>query len=192
MKTLYHVSIVILTTLFFSCKNTNTEKSQNNEETPDFLKQYNLTSLPIKMKGCIADGLPLVSLDSLNADIEDGSLPYCTFKTNGDYYAVIRLGIADCTLPNLITYDKTGHVIDERELAIGYCGDGPGFHCEEFASIGKDYSIYTSDTISVASINNFGEEIKGTTESYIIYKKGRLLSSGKIVLTDTIRQKIVK
>lgn len=160
--------------------------------TPEFLKQYKHTTLPVKIKGCSSDGLPLINADSLNADNEDGTLPYCTFKANGDYYAVIRLGLADCTLPYLITYDKTEHIIDEKEISIGYCGAGPGFNCEEFAIIDKDFSIYTSDTISETNIDSLGNEIESTLRKYIIYKKGRLLESGKIQLTDTIRQILIK
>lgn len=175
-----------------SCKPSTDQVSDAISETPAFLKSYKLTTLPVFMKGCSENSysLPLVHADSLQMDEEDGSAPYCTFQTNGDYYAVIRLGAADCFLPYLITYDKTGKIIDEMSIAIGYCGSGPGFHCEEFTGIGKDFSIYTSDTISVAAIDSLGAEIKSTTESYVIYKKGRLLSSGKIELTDTIMQVI--
>ena len=182
----------ILTIIFASCGNSKNEIAQENEKTPDFLKGYISTTLPIKMKGCAEDGLPLINPDSVNADMEDGTLPYCTFKTNGDYYAVIRLGLADCSLPSLITYDKIGHVIDEKELSIGYCGDAPGFRCEEFSIIGKDFSLYTSDTIAEMNIDSLGNEIEATLRKYIIYKKGKLLSSGKIELTDTIRQILVK
>jgi hypothetical protein len=133
-------------------------------------------------------GLPLIHPDSIYSDDPGGFVPYCTFPTNGDFYAVIRLGQADCTLPYLVTYDKNGKVIDEQFIGIGYCGSGPGFHCEEFAIIKNDFSIYTSDTISEAEIDSLGQEIKSTLQSYVLYKKGRLLSSGKIELTDTIRQ----
>lgn len=137
-------------------------------------------------------GLPLINPDSLQSDNEDGTVPYCTFKTNGDYYSVIRLGLADCTLPYLITYDNKGNIIDKKWIAIGYCGGGPGFHCEEFTIIKSDFSIYTSDTISEVGIDRLGEEIESTFQNYVIYKKGRLLSSGKIELTDTLRQTLKK
>ncbi len=195
MKTCIIKIFIASTILISSCNNHTDNNVDKQTETPTFLKKYKWTTLPISMKGCFGNSynLPLISPDSVEGGIdEDGSLAYCTFKTNGDYYAVIRLGAADCMLPYLITYDGKGQIIDEKELAIGYCGDAPGYRCEEFASISKDFSIFTSDTISVTSLDSLGEEIRGTTESYIIYKKGRLLSSGKIELTDTIRQVLVK
>jgi len=194
MRTHFLKIIIASTILISSCNNIADNGSASQSEIPAFLKDYKQTTLPIRMKGCPGNSyyLPLVHPDSLEVDNEDGSIPYCTFKTNGDYYAVIRVGAADCYLPQLITYDKNGKVIDEQTIAIGYCGSGPGFHCEEFGSIDKDFSIYTSDTISVSEIDSLGEEIKGTTESYVLYKKGRLLSSGKIELTDTLRQTIKK
>jgi hypothetical protein len=161
---------------------------------PEFLKKYTQTTLPIKIKGCYmnSSGLPLINPDSIYSNNEGGFVPYCIFPTNGDYYAVIRLGQADCTLPYLITYDKSGKVIDKQFIGIGYCGSGPGFYCEEFTIIKNDFSIYTSDTISEAEIDSLGQEIKSTLQTYIIYKKGRLLSTGKIELTDTIRQVLKK
>jgi hypothetical protein len=136
-------------------------------------------------------GIPLINADSLSADNEDGSLPYCRFNTNGDYYAVIRLGLADCAMPSLKTYDMSGQLIDEKGISIGYCGGGPGFHCQEYAEIKNDFSIYVSDTISEAELDSLGEEIKETLTTYVIYKKGKLLTTGKIELSDTIR-KILK
>lgn len=194
MKTNFLKIIIASTVSISSCDNVSDHGSDKQTEIKNFLKEYKQTTLPIRMKGCPGNSysLPLINTDNLESDNEDGSVPYCTFKTNGDYYAVIRIGAADCYLPFIITYDKNGKVIDEQTIAIGYCGSGPGFHCEEFASISKDYSIYTADTISVTDVDSLGEEIEGTTESYIIYKKGRLLSSGKIELTDTIRQTIEK
>ena len=188
MKTLFLISIILLTTIFISCENSKNEISQTDNLIPEFLIKYKSTSLPVKIKGCSENGLPLINPDSLEADMENGTMPYCKFKTNGDFYAVIRLGLAECSLPSLITYDKNGHIIDEKEISIGYCGSGPGFHCEEFSIINKDFSIYTSDTISEANIDSLGNEIESTIRKYIIYKKGRLLESGKIELTDTIRQ----
>lgn len=181
-------SFVILTfTLFFiNCES----PSEQQKEIPDVLNGYKETTLPIIMKGCFGNTyhLPLLKEDSLANGLINNEIPYCTFKTNGDYYAIIRLAAADCYIPFLTTYDKNGKVIDETDIAIGYCGSGPGFRCEEYAIIKSDFSIYTSDTISEVEIDSLGEEISSTKQTYVLYKKGKLLSSGKIELTDTIRQ----
>lgn len=172
--------------------NTKDNPVEKQTQTPDFLKKYKQTTLPVAMKGCFGKSysLPLISPDSLTYDNEDGILPYCTFKTNGDYYAAVRIGLADCALPILITYDKDGNVIDEKSLGIGMGGFGPGYSCEEFTIIKSDFTIYSSDTISEAKTDSLGREIKGTKVTYVIYKKGRLLSSGKIELSDTLRKNL--
>ena len=166
--------------------------SKNDRPNLDFLKQYKFTTLPIILKGCFGKSysLSLIKQEDLKCDKEDGTLSYCTFKTNGDYFAVVRIGLADCALPYLITYDKNGNKIDEKFLGIGMCGFGPGYTCEEFTIIKSDFTIYSSDTISEVEIDNLGREIKATEVNYVIYKTGKLLSSGKIELTDTIRKRI--
>jgi hypothetical protein len=194
MKTHTFKIFIVSTILISSCNNFTNNHSDKSTEIPAFLQIYKWTILPVSMKGCFGDSyyLPLINQDSLISSSEDGSLEYCTFKTNGDYYAVIRLGLADCALPYLITYDKNGKVIDNKSLGIGSCGSGPGFACEEFTIIKNDFTIYSSDTISTFEIDSLGDEIKGTREYYIIYKKGRLLKSGKIELSDELKQTLEK
>ena len=193
MKIIIAFFFFVLSIVFSSCTN-NTNHIISDEQTPEFIKMYKFTTLPVTIKGCFGNSynLPLINPDSLQSDNVDGSVSYCTFKTNGNYYAVIRLGLADCALPSLITYEKNGKIIDDKPLGIGWCGSGPGFKCEEFTIIKNDYSIYSSDTICSFDIDSLGREIIGTREHYIIFKKGRLLSSGKIELTDTIRQNLKK
>lgn len=194
-KTFTYLLLFISTIIFSSCNNNSADNISDKQiQTPDFLKKYTQTSLPITMKGCFGNSfkLPLINSDSLQSDNEDGTVPYCTFKTNGDYYAVIRLGLSDCALPYLITYDKDGKIIDQKSIGIGLCGASPGFRCEEFSEIKSDFSIYASDTIAEAEIDSLGQEIKSTFQNYVIYIKGRLLSTGKIELTDTLRQTIKK
>ncbi len=194
MKTCIIKIFIASTILISSCNDVTDNNTGKQTETPTFLKKYKWTTLPVSMKGCFGDSysLPLINPDSLISSSEDGSMEYCTFKTNGDYYAVIRLGLADCALPYLITYDKNGKVIDNKSLVIGSCGSGPGFACEEFTIIKNDFTIYSSDTISTFEIDSLGDEIKGTREHYIIYKKGRLLNSGKIELSDELKQTLEK
>jgi hypothetical protein len=121
-----------------------------------------------------------------------GSIPYCTFQTNGNFIAVISLGFADCNLPLLTTFDMNGKKIDEKCICIGGCGVGPGFKCDEYMIIRKDYTIYTSDSIIENEVDSLGNNVKGTSESYVIYKEGKLLLSGKIKLSNEQRKDISK
>jgi len=162
-----------------------------------FLRKFRYSEIPITIKGCkiatspIADTFKKSDADSLYMPLS-GSLPYCTFKTNGNYFAIIYLGEADCFLPILRTFDKTGKKIDERCIAIGGCGTGPGFTCEEYMTLRKDYTLYTSDTITESAIDSLGNEIKGTETKYVLYKEGRLLNSGKIELSAEGKKDLVK
>ena len=188
---IFPIIIFALSKILFGCENKlETEGVEKESEKPNFLSKYKTTTLPISMKGCFGNSykLPLISEDSLESDSEDGTVAYCTFKTNGDYFAVVRLGLSDCALPILITYDSKGNVIDEKAIGIGLCGASPGFRCEEFSLIKNDFSIFASDTIAEADLDSLGHEIKSTLQNYVIYKKGKLLPNGKIELTDTLRK----
>ncbi len=158
-----------------------------------FLEKYKEVELPLVVRACNVntDGLERYSdIDTLY--MRQGTIPYCRFKTNGDYVAVISLGMADCLLPVLTTWTKDGKQIDQQDIAIGYCGSGPGFECDEFMTLDKYFTLYTSDTISSVDIDSLGQEIQETKKKYVYYRKGRLLNSGKIELSDTVRQNLGK
>ena len=60
---------------------------------------------------------------------------YGQIPTNGNYIATITIGAADCNLPVLTTYKLNGERIDSKTIAIGGCGQGPCFECEELVEI---------------------------------------------------------
>ena len=93
MKIIIAFFFFVLSIVFSSCTN-NTNHIISDEQTPEFIKMYKFTTLPVTIKGCFGNSynLPLINPDSLQSDNVDGSVSYCTFKTNGNYYAVIRLG----------------------------------------------------------------------------------------------------
>ncbi|MFZ4413932.1 MAG: hypothetical protein ACOYOV_12685 [Bacteroidales bacterium] len=119
---------------------------------------------------------------------EDYSYAYGQFTTNGDFIATITLSAADCYLPVITTYKPNGLIIDKQTIAIGGCGSDCGFNCEEYMILKRDYSFYTSDTISVYDCDSLGNEIPGTYEYYVSYKKGKLLTDGKIEMTKEIKK----
>ncbi|HWY98604.1 MAG TPA: hypothetical protein VNY36_05940 [Bacteroidia bacterium] len=185
------ILLIVICCLILFCS----QVPPSNSDFNAFLKKFKHHEIPLAIKGCkinmshIADTFKISASDSLYMPLE-GFIPYCTFKTNGNYVAIIYLGEADCLLPVIRTYNKTGKMIDEKGIAIGGCGVGPGFTCEEYMTLRKDYTLYTSDTISVSEIDSLGNEIKGTETKYVVYKEGRLLSSGKIELSGETRKDI--
>jgi hypothetical protein len=161
-----------------------------NEEFSSYLENFKKTDLPIYIKGCRERTKGLIEFDGIRFKQfnEDYSYSYRQIPTNGKFVATITLGVADCYLPVLTTYKLNGKIIDRKTIAIGYCGSDCGYSCEEFMTITNDFKLYTSDTVSTYECDSLGLEIPGTYEHYVIYKEGKLLTDGKIQLTDEIKK----
>ena len=198
-------TLVILTIIFlYSCDSNKTSSTQTDKEIQDslnnnysgflqvndefttYLDFFKKGELPISMKGCLmtSDGLKKFDGKKFSKYNSDNSYAFRQMPTNGNYLATITLGLADCFLPVLTTYKLTGEIIDKKTIAIGGCGSDCGFTCEEFMIIDTDYSIYTSDTISTYDCDSLGNEIPGTYEYYVAYRRGKLTENGKIILSD--------
>jgi hypothetical protein len=187
--------ILVFTLLFFSCSDGVQDGGNKPREikSPDsfryLLNKFKPAELPVTIRACEinSSGCPqFEGSDSLYNP--RGNVAFCSFQTNGNYFAVVSLEYTDCSIPILTTFDKNGKKIDEKFIGVGLCGSGPGFHCEEFMTIRNDFTIYTSDTISEAEIDSLGHEIKETMKKYVIFKKGKLLSSGKIELSEETKK----
>jgi len=167
-----------------------TELPQVNDQFQSFLDKFPKIELPLKIKGCEADYKGLTKFNDENPSpyIHDYSFAVGQIKTNGNYVSVITLGVADCLLPVLTTYKLTGEKIDSKTIAIGYCGSGPCFECEEFMTIKEDFSIYTADTMKTSECDDDYEPIPGTESIEVIYKEGHLTEKGKIELSDEMKK----
>lgn len=151
-----------------------------------YKQKFKEFKLPLVIKGCYLSDSNFIEVSPRQDTpvIIDRILAYCSVPANGNYYATITLAPADCYVPVLTTFNKEGNKIDEKAINIGGCGADCGFTCEEYMIINKDYSIYVSDTISQTKCDSMGNEIPGTTEHYVNYKTGKLLSNGKIKLSE--------
>ena len=193
-------TIYFLLLLMISCnqKKTNHDYLQSKEDSNQtegekmligkefelFLDSFPNLELPIVIKGCEIDYSKFPS-------INDGNTYYVgKFKTNGSFFATITLGSADCMLPILTTYNYQGKIINSEMLAIGYCGSGPCFECEEYMTIKRDFSFYTSDTIASSLCDENYDPISGTETIKVVYKTGRISESGKINLSKELKKKI--
>ncbi len=179
--------------MFWSCD----KKSKHELHFAQFLEKHNEVELPLVLRTCEVNTVELKSyggIDTLYVPKQQiaGAFPYCRFKTNGDYVAVISLVMTECFAPILTTWTKDGRQIDSMDITIGYCGSAPGYQCKEFMSLSNDFMIYTSDTISSVELDTTGAEIAGSRRNYVYYRKGRLLNSGEIELSDTIRLNLPK
>lgn len=162
----------------------------------DYLVNFKMANLPISIDGCSFDFENLIELNNgqyrkfINHYLypNDQSFFYKRIPSNGNYITTITLRATDCFLPVLTTYSTSGEIIDEKTIAIGYCGSDCGFNCNEFMTIKKDFTIYVSDTISTYTCDSLGNEIPGTYENYVIYQKGKLLTNGKIIISKEIKK----
>jgi hypothetical protein len=210
------ITLTLILIVFYSCgsKDETTIESKttlkdstnvvNQTDLPvdfkDYLIKFKNADLPISIDGCSYDFENMIELNDkqyrkfINHDLypNDQSFFYKRIPSNGNYITTITLRATDCFLPVLTTYNTRGEIIDEKTIAIGYCGSDCGFNCEEFMTIKKDFSIYVSDTISRYQCDSLAEEIASTHEYYVIYKKGKLLSNGKIQLTNEIKKNLKK
>ena len=188
----FKIALLLLALMVFSSCG---EKSKQELYFEAFVAKYKEVELPIALRACEVNVDELKGYsgaDSLFVPKNriGGAFPYRRFKTNGDYVAVVSLVMTECFAPVLTTWTKDGRQIDEQPIAIGYCGSAPGYRCDEFMRLDKDFILYTADTISSVELDNLGHEIPGTQQNYVYYRKGRLLNSGKIELSDTIRQNL--
>lgn len=196
-------STVIIGLLLFSCQRNTNQQAQAgssadesrfpavNEEFDGYLKQFKKLELPVVIKGCRIDNDQFTPFDGkrfAQYGAEESALAYGQIPTNGNYIATITLGAADCYLPVLTTYKLNGKVIDKQTIAIGGCGSDCGFSCEEFMTLRKDFSFYTSDTISMYDCDSLANEIPGTYTYYVIYQEGRVMPDGKIKIGKEIKQ----
>jgi hypothetical protein len=161
-----------------------------NDEFTLYLNNFKKLALPIVIKGCLIRPYGFKEFDGKHFSnyAQEYSLAYGQIPANGNYVATITLGAADCYLPVLTTYKLNGQIIDQKTIAIGGCGSDCGFTCEEFMTLKKDYSFFTSDTISTYTCDSLGKETPGTYEYYVSYRKGKLLADGKIEMTDEIKK----
>ncbi len=174
--------------------NTSNKKSgiiePENENFAAFLDYFGQGNLPLEIKGCYInpEGLKEFDDDEYSEFVDPYSFAYMQIPAGGNYIAVITLQAADCLIPVLSTYKPDGQLIDRKDIAIGYCGMDCGFTCEEYLIIQNDYSIYTSDTITSCECDDLWEIIPETCEHYVIFKKGKLKSDGKIELSEENNQ----
>jgi len=141
-----------------------------------YLQYFKTVDLPIVINGCS------INIDNLKAfyneygDDFPSDYAYAQIPTNGNYIAVIRLGVAEDYLPILTTYTFEGKIIDEQVMAGQYSTG-----CRSFMKIEHDYTIFTADTI--IDYNDF-DLCDYIVEKYIIYRIGQLLPNGKIKLSE--------
>ena len=158
----------------------------------EFWMSFELDSFPIKIKGCSISTMDIERLDySLMGNYQDKyAAPFKRIKKDS-ILILIKLGLADCAIPTLITINaKTGALIDEEQLSIGKCGSDCGYTCEDFVSINSDLEIYSADSITVMDCNDEMEPIPESKERYVLFRHGYIKPDGSIELSKLKKETI--
>jgi len=165
--------------------------TQDKAATRALLEKTATVTLPLCIKGCSIPTQNLPLLNEVDFVTEEGEKHiYGKFQLSNGYTALVILANADCEIPVIITFDKDGNKIDEKEVHIGRCATECGYTCNEVLHIDPAYNIYTADTISYFTCDSLGNAIAGTDEHYVLYKQGRIVKTGIIELSQEKRRQL--
>ncbi len=158
-----------------------------------YLQNFKKIGLPVVVKACKTNPEKLILLDKKEFSDYTGGFAwaYGQIPANGNYVVLITLSAADCYLPVVTTFRPDGRKIAQETIAIGGCGSDCGFECEEFMTLRKDHTFYTSDTVSTYACDSLGREIPDTYQYYVTYRKGRILADGRIEMTEETKQPLL-
>ena len=103
-------------------------------------------------------------------------------KDTADFFGFIYLVPADEMIPVLVTFDKTGRLIEKNQIAQE-CASGCGYDCHSYVTISKDYTIIFKFNETIAKCDSIGpiDSTRIFCETVEISKLDRL---GKIKLID--------
>ncbi|HEX3007767.1 MAG TPA: hypothetical protein VHO90_09150 [Bacteroidales bacterium] len=76
-------------------------------------------------------------------------------KDTADFFGFIYLVPADEMIPILVTFDKTGRLIEKNQIAQE-CGSDCGYDCHSYVSIDKDYKIIFKFNETIAKCDSIG------------------------------------
>jgi len=194
-------NFTILLTLIFVCSCNNTKKQTMQTIQPEsstfktFLQKFKPIDLPFIYRDSysltLVDINNLPKLDSnssdtlfLKSEFPDETYCYGILTDTANFYSLIYLFPADALYPVLVTYTKTGKLIDKTYLSVNGCGSDAGLtYCSSTSIINKDLTVFCADTVKYDFIcDSVGKEIPNSSEILIDTKKGRLTKNGKIIM----------
>jgi len=187
--------VLWLIVALFGC----TSNSSNGGLTPPskfklFIGKFKMLALPVEIRAGRfneRDSRELDSADNTFIKYKDpGKLyAYGMLPDTAESYKIIWLQPADDYIPILTTFTKTGKKISQEYIGIGQCGPDCCYSCTEYMIIKKDLSIYTVDSIKSCECDSTGPK-ENTMSKTMLYKTGRILSGGKIKLSE-VKQKLL-
>ena len=198
-------SITILMLMFLlSCNNVAThEQNQNALANPfsAFIEKNKIIELPFvysynngesKFNYDEMKTIDSNSSDTLFVKNKDGVKCYGILPDTSKYFSIIYFYPAEVYYPVVVTYSKSGQLIDELRLNLGGCGEDCGLEqCTEFSRIDNDLTIFSADTIKWEFLcDSIGEPIPKSGVIWIDTKSGRFTNEGRFVMTKDKHQEV--
>jgi hypothetical protein len=196
------LSLLLASIFIFSCHNSNKDRAETASSVQSrstsvqfekFISKFKMLSYPFAANtDCYEpDTLTSVALDMDNDStfinyvgpgVAVGMLP-----DTSHFYAVIYCTAAECYMPNLAVFSKTGQMLSKHEIAYG-CGFGAGYVCSENLKINSLNDILLIHKEEEYNLNKGGKEIKGTGTRTIKTYKYSITQNGVINFTaDTVK-----
>lgn len=193
MKRMRKYALVLLAgTVWISCGKENEKpvataqpaKIKSDPEFRKFVRLFEYKTLPLSLSPSKINSefLPQIAAGNKFGEENNPAFAHSTFKTNGEYVALITTVNANCDLPFISTYDRQGKLIDKKQMSA--CSTDCGFGCNASISIDNQYNIFVCDSITEQKCD--GQKIiPGTRKAYVRYLKGHLHPDGKIELAES-------
>lgn len=159
-----------------------------------FLKKFNVLKLPLTIPTLeiavdSSKKLTVSDNDFLKCEYPDEIYSYGILPDTTNNYKIIWLEPTEIEVPVLTTFTKEGKKIDQEELGVGGCGSDCGFKCEEYVTLNKDMTIFSVDSEKITPCDTNGNFI-GREKRSIRYKKGKILPSGKIIMSEILEKSL--
>jgi hypothetical protein len=190
----YSLTIIIFgSCLQQSSNNINNQTKRDNSDTlikfRQFLKKFKPLALPFYAStGCYEpDSINSIKLDMDNDSLFVGNIMGVSvgiFPDTTVFNALIYCGAAECYMPILAVYSKSGRKLSEEPIVNG-CGSGPGYMCSDslvIRSMIDITQIFKEETVEIDSVGN---EMERTRKKTIRISKFNLDNTGKINKTVT-------
>lgn len=186
----------ILLFYLVSCSNYNKKVEINQSEKQEelflkYISKFKNIELPFFFRGWDKPTLYVNELTQLNKNSIDTIfypieyrqnviLRYGKISHSSKFTAIIYFIQTEDIYPIIVTYSKSGKIIDSKSLIVNGCGSDCGQkYCCYTTSIDKDLNILLADTL-LYNQKCFDEFITDSTLNYYYSKKGKISKDGKI------------
>jgi hypothetical protein len=191
MKTLSKILLCAVLFLHTSFKSNQIQKDSS-FAFKSFLAKFKVLQPPLNIdpfKINIRSCIKLTKTDNLfvRSESPDEIYAYGLLPDTSNSYKLIWLEPSEVQMPYLATFTKNGKFIKKEFLGVGQCGSDCCYECKESIKINQNLTILSVDSITSCKCDANGP-IKGTTEKFILLKKGRVMKDGNITMGAILKR----